>query len=494
MWVLVAQKTGLKSSYLLTSYTYQIGRSTDLDIVLYGDKTISRLHAQLLIKPIQISETQLNDDSYENIILTDCSSSGTFVNNIKINGFVSLRENDTIRFGILETYFKLVKEPLIVTFGSVNDESKIKRLLAQICGRIRDEYTNDCNYVISDRLELTNKTMRALLDEKPLITSSFLETLVKSAESKMDPPVPTNFRPKTYDHQIESLYFTHNERRKSLLNGIIFVFETRFFMDHMKHVITKSGGQCELISHLDTRLDSHLVLKNEYDEEKLYKAIVKCEFNETEFRPLKTKIEIPDTLVDDTFVPETPEKEMSEPSMQIDETPPNIEPKSLFKNLTNVNNTQTPKRKYTQMDLFDEQDSPKVKDIKLEPKLREKKVNNSNQNGIIYSKIKPPPQEDLLISKIDDLTTTINSQLKIAIVPLKKKNKQEETTFLSTLNQSNSKKNFKKFRKIGKLCNSTMNSVTGNNNKNKHVYECKTFDKDDQSIHMSFLKFIKNTQ
>jgi pSer/pThr/pTyr-binding forkhead associated (FHA) protein len=93
---------------LLSNRNYKIGRKNptetkNADIEVGDDPSVSRVHAEILIK---FDEKICDDISQQaNIVLTDHSKFGTFVNDVKVETFKALKINDIIKFGV-STYYK----------------------------------------------------------------------------------------------------------------------------------------------------------------------------------------------------------------------------------------------------------------------------------------------------------------------------------------------------------------------------------------------------
>ena len=95
----------------MSNRIYKIGRKNPVgssapvnDIQIESDQTVSRTHAEILIK---FDEKKCDDlEQKAHIILTDNSKFGTYVNNEKVDGFKQLNKNDIIKFGVNNTCFK----------------------------------------------------------------------------------------------------------------------------------------------------------------------------------------------------------------------------------------------------------------------------------------------------------------------------------------------------------------------------------------------------
>ena len=181
MWYLAGQASDQKR-WLLSNKVFKIGRAlssatgqSSPDLALSGDTSVSRLHAEILIK---FTENQCAEsDSRPTIVLTDHSKFGTFVNDERVSDFKLLNENDVIRFGMNQNYFKLQREPLKVTTSCVlaKNKSHVKKLTCQLTGHVVNEYQADCTHVIMDRLTSTVKVINALICQR-YVGVSFFDT------------------------------------------------------------------------------------------------------------------------------------------------------------------------------------------------------------------------------------------------------------------------------------------------------------------------------
>ena len=102
----------IETPFLLSNRSYKVGRNNPPvttnaqtnDIQIESDLTVSRTHAEILIK---FDEKHCDDlEQRAHIVLTDHSKFGTFVNDIRVDGFKQLNPNDVIRFGVNNTNFK----------------------------------------------------------------------------------------------------------------------------------------------------------------------------------------------------------------------------------------------------------------------------------------------------------------------------------------------------------------------------------------------------
>jgi len=247
----------------LSAKTYKIGRR-DADILLQGDVSISRLHAELLIKYDvgKCSQIDLRPD----IVLTDLSKFGTYVNGERVNGFRLLHENDVLTFGALKSQFRLVNEPLIVTTSGLSFEANeaVRILVAQLGGYFLDEWQNDCQYVVMSRVVLSLKCVNALICARSICTDKYLEDLKNGSLSEKPLPDINDYIPDVSESNLKphkNLLLPNHERR-ILLRDKTFVFFSRSHMKKLRDTIELASGKCELFDediHFSSLFDAAFV-------------------------------------------------------------------------------------------------------------------------------------------------------------------------------------------------------------------------------------------
>lgn len=251
MWYLASQATDQKT-WILSNKVFKIGRALSTaaqnpDLALSGDSSVSRLHAELLIK---FTESQCaNPETRPTIVLSDHSKFGTYVNDEKVSEFKILNENDVIRFGMNQNYFKLLREPLKVTTSCVlaKNKANVKKLVCQLTGHIVNDYQNDCSHVIMDRLTSTVKVINALICQKHVVTTEYLEELVKTtAGQNAIRPDPNKYLPPLSEDNLENISFKPNPVRKQLFLNKHFIFLSKSQMEKMFTIVELGKGQCSM--------------------------------------------------------------------------------------------------------------------------------------------------------------------------------------------------------------------------------------------------------
>nr|QNH68103.1 nibrin [Brachionus koreanus] len=509
VWYLKSRQSDKRTKILLCNKKYKIGRlmpNAEVDIKIDSDQTVSRLHAELLIK---YDQDQCSDlDSLPSIVLTDNSKFGTFINNKKIDGFKALKQNDIIRFGAYNSIYQLCYEPLIVTTSCLTIENKRKvcHLVAKLGGHLVQDWTNDCELVIMDSITVTVKVIDALISQKRIVTVQYLEEIINSE----DLPDPRDFRPEIGEEipDSEVISFEPNSNRRILFKEKKFVFQSDKQLHKFQNIIELASGKCQLFDkaiHLNKSVLNEkrvLLIRNDSSDSQLNSAQLQIEnflhllglklIDESEIglavlhanldkycNPVK-EIEITDkikvasqTLTDTCFRNNYPEgfdtQQTDMDNQSQDSCLFQFEKKA--EDLFIVSDTPEPARKRPveqQSFVETKKKSPQVKIqtgesilmnnkkylsvensiVKKEPKI--KKENNTfshriHETSLVYSKLNPPTNaKQYQLSQSS--TIKPSAQIVVKYEPLIR----SRTCSSFESSNWNGKKNFKKFKKIPK--------------------------------------------
>jgi pSer/pThr/pTyr-binding forkhead associated (FHA) protein len=133
------------------------------------------------------------------IVLTDHSTFGTFINEKKVEDFKKLKENDIIRFGTGNTsIYKLINEKLVVSTSSlrrVDQESgTIHQIMSKLGGYVLSEWHPSCQFLIMDKILTSIKAISILANQGYIVTIGYFKDLLKSIENKVAKlPEPNKF-------------------------------------------------------------------------------------------------------------------------------------------------------------------------------------------------------------------------------------------------------------------------------------------------------------
>ncbi|KAL3901041.1 MAG: hypothetical protein SGPRY_012349, partial [Prymnesium sp.] len=157
---------------------YTVGRREDCDIVLTGDKAVSRLHAKL-------------DVSKGELTLIDCGTKYGLVRDATRckEARMSLRVGDKIGVGP-ETSFEVSYTPLVLLASQLSKQEKNEMLQAgaRVGADFAQDWTDDVTHLIMAQVSFTPKLLTALARAVPVVTREWLQQL--ASRSKPDDPIP----------------------------------------------------------------------------------------------------------------------------------------------------------------------------------------------------------------------------------------------------------------------------------------------------------------
>jgi hypothetical protein len=220
---------------------HSIGRK-DCSIIL-DEKSISRIHCTLFINP------DLTHDSNQfTVSIQDHSKFGTF-----------------IRIGELERIqgsfqFTMPIEGIRIKFGPQSREYTIEQRIVKPCfsqgngngnGNTTligtspfEAWTNECTHLVMNALSLTKKALLCLIAAKPIVTPQWLSSqaaLPLGMEREFLPPL--SLQEQTGFFNLKREMFFPNEKRKSLFNGMVFVFFCPEQLEKFGQIIENAGGR-----------------------------------------------------------------------------------------------------------------------------------------------------------------------------------------------------------------------------------------------------------
>lgn len=257
MWYLIDLTTKQKTLCLLSNRSYKLGRknSTNADIIIGDDPSVSRFHAEIVIK---FDEKSCDDILQQpNIGLTDHSKFGTSVNDVKVENYKQIKANDIIEFGY-NTKYELYNEPLIVTASGIKPavKSSLRKLIGSLCGYFVNDWRNDCSFLVMNEITVTVKCLNALLCQRLIITPKYFEDLVTLfGSSKLDSsaiPDPNDYLPAIGEANLDSnkVCFKPNAARKDLFEDKKFIFLCNDQLQKLQNIIELAGGHCEMFNKL----------------------------------------------------------------------------------------------------------------------------------------------------------------------------------------------------------------------------------------------------
>lgn len=224
-----------------------IGRSAVNEVCNFAipdDLSISRKHATLTITD-------------NNLYLQDLGSRyGTFVNDapdkVEVNNNIKLKSNDVVKFGKLNSIWKVNYMSLNTCTSTLKGENlqKLKQTLSKIGAVLKNEWDDTCNYLTMPAITLTIKVVLALVQGSHIVTTEYWEKFLESVQNFSALPNPHDFMPNIVESTLnkEVVSFSPDERRKSLFNGKKFIFFSRRQYEMYKPVLVTSGANPLLLS------------------------------------------------------------------------------------------------------------------------------------------------------------------------------------------------------------------------------------------------------
>eukprot|EP01121_Diplochlamys_sp_Union-15-3_P008385 TRINITY_DN2223_c0_g4_i1.p1 TRINITY_DN2223_c0_g4~~TRINITY_DN2223_c0_g4_i1.p1 ORF type:complete len:334 (-),score=64.28 TRINITY_DN2223_c0_g4_i1:104-1105(-) len=267
MWKLTLNGT----NYFLTfPRVYTLGRK-GTDIVVQGDKAVSRTHAQFTLSFV-------DDESI--LVIIDKSKTGTSVNKEKLTSNRRLNSGDVIELGAQSTQITVTLEKLAFACSGMRKAERhtVKtEYLSKIGARLVDDIS-DATYLLMYKIDVTAKVMLALVHGIPIVTPDYIRALEKRETNLTFLPDPTSYLPPIVDEELSSSMFDHTRSsvRRKLFDKKTFVFFSSDQHKQASEIIELAGGDSILYSTgpiNDSFKKKHaghylvLPLEKDYDEE-----------------------------------------------------------------------------------------------------------------------------------------------------------------------------------------------------------------------------------
>ncbi|KAJ0177174.1 hypothetical protein K1T71_007183 [Dendrolimus kikuchii] len=239
-----------------------IGRSSEAGVCNFSitnDASVSRKHASLTIST--------NGSS---LLLQDFGSTyGTFVNDfshkVQANSKIQLKNNDVLRFGKLNSVWKVNEKDLTTCTSTLKGENmqNLKIVLNKIGGILKNEWDHSCQYLTMPAITLTIKVVLALVQGSYIVTQEFWNKCLEAVENSKALPDPNNFTPEVIESTLnkESVSFLPDKRRQTLLKGKKILFFSKRQYDMYKGVLSNCSGEPVLIT--ESEVSTSVVCKRD---------------------------------------------------------------------------------------------------------------------------------------------------------------------------------------------------------------------------------------
>eukprot|EP00899_Mesostigma_viride_P021225 jgi/Mesvir1/29103/Mv18409-RA.1 len=235
-----------------------LGRK-DCDIEIHADRSVSRKHAEIRVG--SLTPEQVGDPSaIVSICIKDLSKFGTFV---KRNGVIvsqqgsvtELQNGDTITFGISNTEYSVLYEPMVLCVAGLIKEEKEKAVdtaLSQGFHVISEWQPRVTHMFARPTMELTHEMLCALATGTPLLSTAWLEAL-RARSTFAPPPSVDDFLPPLRLPSILGSGIVHlgkTDARRMLFKNLIFLCaDDALFKSDLASFIKLGGGSMDTVAN-----------------------------------------------------------------------------------------------------------------------------------------------------------------------------------------------------------------------------------------------------
>ncbi|CAI9546659.1 unnamed protein product [Staurois parvus] len=173
----------------------------------------------------------------------------------------NLKSGDKITFGVYNSKFRVVYEPLVTCSSclSISEKSSLNQALQLLGGHIVNNWTENCTHLVMTSVKVTIKTICALICCKSIVKPEYFNEMIKAIKEKKALPEPKSFVPIVDEPslQIDSLDLSENRKRKTIFKDNIFLFLTAKQHKKLSPAVHFGGAKAQLLTgELD---DKHLL-------------------------------------------------------------------------------------------------------------------------------------------------------------------------------------------------------------------------------------------
>ncbi|KAJ3093989.1 hypothetical protein HK100_006323, partial [Physocladia obscura] len=228
---------------------YSVGRAVASDIVIGGDQSVSRTHANIKVRTVNsIARNAENSKKSTKLLdlkvtIAQTSRLGTFINGTRIDETVSLNDNDALRFGAGQSMLRLVRTHVCVAFSGLQKSIKnsLIALALPLGCEVFDEKTEfpaRLTHIIMPQIKITLKSVQALAVGACFVSDAWLKAISERASSStfvlpnekiFMPPISET------ENNLTPELFTPNPLRNFLFAELHFLFvdssEVNLFFD-----------------------------------------------------------------------------------------------------------------------------------------------------------------------------------------------------------------------------------------------------------------------
>ncbi|XP_073535664.1 nibrin isoform X2 [Phyllobates terribilis] len=262
MWRLERESAGAPAYHFLTATDYIVGRK-NCAILIGDDQSISRAHATFSVSRPLSSLGQ--PGVIPTLTIKDSSKYGTFINEEKmeIDSSRTLKSGDKVTFGVYNSTFKVMYEPLVACSSCLNgpEKSSLTQSVLSLGGHVVNNWTPHCTHLVMTSVKVTIKTLCALICGRSIIKPDYFTELIKAIQQKKPLPALASFFPIIDEPslQSESLDFSENKKRRTVFKDKTVLFLTAKQHKKLSAAIYLGGGKTQLLTG---ELDDKSLLEN----------------------------------------------------------------------------------------------------------------------------------------------------------------------------------------------------------------------------------------
>ncbi|OMO92443.1 hypothetical protein CCACVL1_06848 [Corchorus capsularis] len=233
--------------YIFRKGTYKVGRK-GCDIIIYKDKGVSRIHADIIVDGMtQSSQVRIKDLSKYGTVINKnlCSKK-------KVHEFpdkqTSLEDGDLLSFGTGNATYRFCSFPLILYICSADISPMNHHLqdkVSSIGARLTHVFGEECTHVLIDQhMLLKGELLDAIVAKKPVLHISWLEFVAEKCIRTELPSCSPHVPRITVDGV--SIEVSDPGTRENCLDGYTFLLESTHmykFGDRLQSLVEVSGSR-----------------------------------------------------------------------------------------------------------------------------------------------------------------------------------------------------------------------------------------------------------
>lgn len=231
--------SGASKYYLISQGTYKVGRK-DCAVVIQTDKTISRVHAEIIVEAASSWNAFQCFSSVPSpeIRMKDLSKFGTFVNkeicSKPVFSFANketiLSNGDLITFGTNNTTFRLNFVPFLFCIPALerlNRKHDLCTVVSSMGAYATEKWMSECTHlIVEDSSPITNDVMEAIMAKKSIVVYDWLQAMVGQTSLPSEIPNCLSFLPSMTlkcGHASVQVKIADPKHREACLCGTTFV-------------------------------------------------------------------------------------------------------------------------------------------------------------------------------------------------------------------------------------------------------------------------------